>query len=176
MIRCPQCNYDLAGTTTGPCPECGAAVDRVALAFALNDARCPLNDAHRPLNPGERRSLIIAGTAMCALPLIFVLIPIPCAWYVDRAMPLGAVTSNHPGTPLTGAIYLAWSACVCLLVPFWSPIVALSLLFMHRRSFAPRLLRGLTVTWLAFITLALCMPWLYSFWPYTARLWNWWLD
>jgi hypothetical protein len=170
VIRCPKCNYDLAGTTTGPCPECGARVDRVALAFALSEAR-------PPLKPRARRLLIIVGTTMCALPLIFVLIPIPCAWYVDRTMPLGAVTSNHPGTLLTGAIWLAWSVCVSVLVPFWIPILAFADLFVYRRHFAPRLLRRLIATWFALIALALCtLLLLYPFWPYAARAWKWWLD
>ena len=169
MIRCPQCNYDLAGTTTGPCPECGATVDRVALAAALIDSR-------RPLRPGERRAFIIAGSVLCALPLIFALIPIPCAWYVDRTLPMGLVISNHPGTPTTTAIYLWWSVCGCFLMPFWSPIIALSLLRTHRRSFDQPLLRRLAITWITLIALAACTPLLYKFWPYASRAWGWWVD
>lgn len=61
-------------------------------------------------------------------------------------------------------------------MPLWSPLVAWHLLFIHRRNFAPRLLRGLAVTWITLITLALSMPWLYKFWPFAARAWDWWLD
>ena len=32
LLACPQCGYDLRGTTTGVCPECGEAFDAESLA------------------------------------------------------------------------------------------------------------------------------------------------
>jgi len=168
MVRCPQCHYDLVGTS-GPCPECGAQVDRVALAFAMT------SEAKQP-GKLSRTGLLWWGTTFAALPLVFAVAPVLCYWYVNTVDPMGAGRWNHPGTVATTVVYIAWSLCGCLLFPLWSPIVSFVLLYDSRWSLSSRDVLRLAAMWIALVVLALAWWPLYNLWPYAEQAWTWWWD